>query len=245
MAWVWTGGTNLLHAQSGPDSQPGPAVAVDRIQRCFRAVEAIRRDIPRESFDISAVAASLDNNPAVIMAWVHDHTAWVPYHGTLRGPLGVLMDRRGNSFDRAMLLAELLRAGGKTVRLAHAELPEPSAMKLSQELKFIPKQPLAESQHPDRGGIDRIVKDYAEPFGLNVTNFRRAAEDRITQSQRITEDLVSRSVQQSSTLTAMILNLKPGTAPSKQEGAAVKDTQTRLIDSLQDHWWAQLLEGEK
>ena len=36
---------------------------------------------------------------------VRSHTVWVPYRGLLRGATGVLMDRRGDSLDRAELLA--------------------------------------------------------------------------------------------------------------------------------------------
>lgn len=255
MAWIWTGGANHLNAQSAPlpveaakpgvSSGPSPAETVDRLQRYFQAMEAVRRDIPRETFDIPAVVASVGNDPAGLLAWVRDHTAWVPYHGALRGPLGVLMDRRGNSLDRATLLAEMLRTSGGTVRLVHAQLSEATARKLSEGMRFTPNQPLALPLMNGRGGIDKIVKDYGDPFGLNAKNLRRAAEELFTQSERTTEEIVGRTVQQSATLAEMVWKSKEDASPLKHAANVAKDEPGQLVESLRDHWWVQFREGEK
>src|SRR6185312_14039863 len=71
-------------------------------------------------------------------AWVRDRTMWLPYQGELRGPVGVLLDRGGSSLDRALLLAELLRLSGQTVRLAHAMLPADRASALLARLRTAP-----------------------------------------------------------------------------------------------------------
>ena len=47
-------------------------------------------------------------DPQKMLDWVRDNTRLVPYEGSLRGALGVLMDRNGNSLDRSILLARLL-----------------------------------------------------------------------------------------------------------------------------------------
>ena len=57
---------------------------------------------------MAAVLAQVGNDPAAMRAWVAREAYLVPYRGLLRGVVGVLMDRCGNSLDRAMLLAALL-----------------------------------------------------------------------------------------------------------------------------------------
>src|ERR1041385_3599271 len=90
----------------------------------LRGCARIDRGIPRDPFAPASVAASLGPNPEKAFAWVRDHTAFVPYRGALRGPVGVLMDRSGNSLDRSLLLARLLQIGGRRARLARGNLDE-------------------------------------------------------------------------------------------------------------------------
>ena len=254
MTWIWTGGVNLQKVraadptvnQNKPDDSAttDPKQSVDRVKRYFQSIEAVRRDIPHETFDLAAMAKSLGNDPAVAVAWVRDHTAWVPYRGALRGPLGVLMDRRGNSLDRATLLAELLRINGKTVRLVHAELPDETASKLSESMRFLPQEPLLAPPIFGRDTIDKIVKAYGDPFGLNAKNLRRAADELITQSERTTEEIVGRSLQQSSTLSEMVWNSKTAIAGNNPPAANGKYESKQLVESVRDHWWVQVSEGE-
>jgi hypothetical protein len=72
---------------------------------------------PRDRRDPSYVAEVLGRDPIAHLDWVRSHTAWVPYRGVLRGPVGVLLDRQGNSLDRTLLLAaQLTRAMSVTAR---------------------------------------------------------------------------------------------------------------------------------
>ena len=114
--------------------QPGLAAAPPTevrsgIQRVIGALEAWE-GLLNEQFDIVAVSRSAGQDPQKLLLWVHDNTAEVPYQGILRGAEGVLIDRRGNSLDRALLLAEMLRAGNATVRLARATLTPQQAATL-------------------------------------------------------------------------------------------------------------------
>ena len=76
------------------------------------------RDAPRDRWDPAYVVKALGRNPDTLFAWVRENTTWIPYRGVLRGPMGVLMDRQGNSLDRATLLAALLVEAGHEARLA-------------------------------------------------------------------------------------------------------------------------------
>jgi hypothetical protein len=88
------------------------------------------RTVDRQRFDPQTVIEEVSRNPDKLFAWVRDNTRLVPYRGALRGPVGVLMDRRGNSLDRSLLLAELLWGTGCEVRLANAKLEGEQARKL-------------------------------------------------------------------------------------------------------------------
>jgi hypothetical protein len=116
---------------------PAPALA-DELERILDAVEAEARDLPRDTFEPQAVVERVGRDVDALFAFVRDQTWWVPYDGSLRGATGVLMDRVGNSLDRALCLATLLRAAGHEARLAHAELPEARARELAPTLPQLP-----------------------------------------------------------------------------------------------------------
>ncbi len=70
------------------------------------------------------------NDEQAILAWVKSQTRILPYVGSLRGASGVLMDRAGNSLDRSLLLADLLRRTGKNARIARAHVGDAAAKAL-------------------------------------------------------------------------------------------------------------------
>lgn len=105
-------------SRSRADALPSPEV----LDSSLRAIAAGESTLARDRWDPAWLASRLGPDPERARAWVKTYTAWIPYRGTLRGPAGVLMDRQGNALDRALLLAALLRTGGHTVRLAHADL---------------------------------------------------------------------------------------------------------------------------
>jgi hypothetical protein len=108
---------------------------VERIDRVLAALEAARRDLPRDAFDIQGVLETAGRDPVKLHEWVRDRTVWLPYAGTLRGATGVLLDRSGNSLDRSLLLADLLQAAGHRARLARAPLAEDQARALVEKLR--------------------------------------------------------------------------------------------------------------
>lgn len=87
-------------------------------------------ELPRREFEPLALSKALGSEPQAHLDWVRNQTGWVPYRGLLRGSRGVMLDRVGSNLDRAVLLGDLLRLSGHTVRLAHAELGENQAREL-------------------------------------------------------------------------------------------------------------------
>lgn len=67
--------------------------------------------IPQE---IVTEAAALKNNPDLIYEYVYNNIQTLPQHGSLKGPLGTLLDGAGTEVDQAELMASLLQAAGYT-----------------------------------------------------------------------------------------------------------------------------------
>lgn len=57
------------------------------------------------------------NGPQLMYEWVYNNIEWEPGWGVQKGALGCLMDGMGNSFDQALLLANLLREAGYTANI--------------------------------------------------------------------------------------------------------------------------------
>jgi rhodanese-related sulfurtransferase len=153
---------------------------------------------------------------------VHDQTRLVPYRGALRGAVGVLMDRQGNSLDRALLLAELLRKSGHAVRLARATLTEEQAGRILAD-RPAPKKP---SPAPaSASGAD----EYAKILAAASAEGPRLAQ--ALEEQRRFEDEAGRRIdawlaEQTAALLDQVLSHQ-GTLESR-------------IADLRDHWWVQV-----
>lgn len=125
------GAASALHSQLPRSLAAGERASLAAgLQERLDNLAKAERQLPHDTFDTASVIEQAGRDPARLEAWVRQRTAWVPYQGALRGARGVLMDRVGNSLDRSLLLAELLRSAGFTVRLARGELTEIQATQL-------------------------------------------------------------------------------------------------------------------
>jgi hypothetical protein len=119
-AWTtrWALGTAVLAsgvAARADDPTPGaPAGGAD--------TETVHHFLDLEKVHVPSRAQALGNDPERLLAFVRDEVAFVPYPGVLLGAEGTLVNRRGNSLDRSLLLAEMLRAAGREVRFARARI---------------------------------------------------------------------------------------------------------------------------
>lgn len=192
-----------------------------RLDQLFTSLEAAGREIPKETFDTTAIVANVGNDPARLLEWVREHTYWVPYRGVLRGPAGLLMDRTGNSLDSALLLAELLRVTGRNVRLANARLPEAEADSLLATLL-----PQLGKPQPDvlQGVGPRTLLDKSQTSAA-------VPSEQARRMQKMMEQVVLR-IQDQAPAIAGLVGKPAATIP---EGA--------VVAALQDHWWVQQEEG--
>ena len=80
--------------------------------------------------EIQALAAGLDNNPLLIYDYLLNNYDTVPAYGLLKNSRETVLSKRGNPFDQAALLSDLLRAAGYETEyvLGIIQLPVAKAM---------------------------------------------------------------------------------------------------------------------
>lgn len=76
--------------------------------------------------DIQDLAASLNNNPTEIYAWVHNNIRFIPSYGSIQGAQMTLETKSGNAMDTASLLIALLRSSGIPARYAYGTVDIPA-----------------------------------------------------------------------------------------------------------------------
>jgi hypothetical protein len=215
-------------AQSGP-----PTAVNDRLEFVLKALRQERDRLPRDTFDVNVVVAQAGSEPTGLLNWVRERTRLVPYSGSLRGAGGVLMDRFGNSLDRAQLLAELLRRTGSEVRLAQATLSPDRARLLLQHIEAKG----AGSRHPtddidaDQALLDRFATRFGADRVLLAAKSRAVREAGLKASRAIAR----RAAAQGDALLALLTAFKEN----------VEDPEPAFLRALQDHWWVQRRVGDE
>jgi transglutaminase-like putative cysteine protease len=182
--------------------------------------------IDRSLFEIDPLAAKLGSNPAVIFQFVRDQIRVEPYPGVLRGGLGTLICRSGNSLDRSLLLAALLQKAGLSARIARGTLSAQSAAALVARL-FEPVQPLPAAAPP----FDSLAQALGEALGVAPGVLHRleqqdSARDAAEAAERWT--YVDGETKSLSDLLA-----KSAASPS------AITPRDRLIADASDHFWVQ------
>ena len=95
----------------------------DRLRHLQSEIE-VSHFVPDEKVD------RLDYDASLIIDFVRDEVAYHPYTGVLRGVVGTLQSRGGNSLDQALLLGYLLKTAGYDAQIAQGELTETDARRL-------------------------------------------------------------------------------------------------------------------
>lgn len=216
-------------------TRTGQQLSVAEKTRRFAAiveqVRAIEQRIPRDSFDLESVARGLGPDAVKHHQWVREHTKLVSYRGSLRGAKGTLMDRRGNSLDRSLLLAGLLTAQNVQVRLARAHLtPEQLSMLTKQSAGVGTKT--NEAGGPSANSLG-IIESLAKETGSDANQVRRQLQRIEDLSRETAENLRRHAAAQ----TAMLIK---GLGIS---GPAPGASATSSLEALEDHWWVQWEDG--
>lgn len=140
---VLLAGVGLLAApatRGGPAAAQVDATGVAQALAAFDtqvdALERLRATIDPVGHDVGALGLELAfEEPEAIAAFVHEHVAFQPYAGVLRGPAGTWEARAGNALDQAILVATLLEDAGYDAEVALATLPEAAARDVLARLR--------------------------------------------------------------------------------------------------------------
>ena len=199
------------------------------MDRGFKVLEATTAKIPRDTYNPHAVIKKVGKEPTKLFEWVRDNTYWVPYHGSLRGHIGVLMDRLGNSLDRSLLLVELLRLTGHNVRLAHGELTDAQAEKTLLEIRTPPRNPLPVDSLTLKKDRDKQLEEYSSTYGLNSTAVLEYSSKSSARVELMSEEIAERVAEQTAMIIAAIGN----------SGGSEDTRRSIVLAALRDHWWVQ------
>jgi len=204
----------------------------DKLDRYFQALAEAAKEMPRDAFDPQAIVDKVGKDPEALFRWVRDNTYWVPYQGVLRGPVGVLMDRLGNSLDRALLLAKLFQEAGYRVQLAQARIPEEQTTEIKKNMTSIPRDRYS-VQGSSRGSVEEVVGPIAEKYGLDQEEFQKSLRAAELDSRAMIDKSTELIKTQSRFLEELI-----GT-PQQAKNLADEEKSYEL-QCLGDHWWVQL-----
>ncbi len=221
---------SLTRQLRGSDAAMSRAALADRLEMTLEELQRATSRLPRDTFDAASIVTRVGSDAEALLAWVRDETTHVAYRGVLRGPVGVLMDRVGNSLDRSLLLADLVGRAGGVVRLAHATLTPERVDALAAALSRR-GGPARERPGPVDPDQEAFARAYAAKFGGDATAHvtRLSALHAATDAARL--DLARRADAQS-VLLLRAAGSAIGPAPATFDSAERAD--------LADHWWVQV-----
>ncbi len=201
---------------------------IQGLESLFQEIQKAVDDIPRDSFDLKDIAAKIGRDPVKLFEWVRDETRLVPYSGSLKGSAGVLMDRCGNSLDRALLLYEMLRRAGHKVQLVQGELTDVEAREIDKKGIFMPGEEIEPFSFPAIGDFRERIIPFAEKHNLDAEEFLAETQEALKEQERLQVDLSRRVEEQSSDLLDAVQEIR------KEEPAAPVPWK-----KFKDHWWVQ------
>jgi hypothetical protein len=216
--------------QKKPLTQEELNQMADKLDRHFQALEEAVKEIPRDTFDPQAIVDKVGKDPEALFRWVRDNTCLVPYQGVLRGPIGVLMDKNGNSLDRALLLRELLRLAGYNARLARGNIGKQKAQNLLNRMRPPKKPEVLTRVNVSSDEFKKMVDKYTDEFQLDRERIRKIVDKITIEQASFAANINERVTQQTEYIYNIIKDLRKN-APLK-EG-------TDTYNALLEHWWVQ------
>ena len=205
---------------------PG-AAAASSTDALWARVQAAVDELPRECFDGAAVVARVGTDPLDLFAWVRDETAWLPYEGALKGPVGTLLDRAGNALDRALLLHALLVVAGHEPQLVSGAMDAEHAARLAAAMGRR-GVPLLDAPCGGAGHASDLAERAERELGADAAAIGRALAEAQRNRAELHETLRARTERH---LDALALALERTDVPAPAGHHAPGDRA---------HWWVRL-----
>ena len=217
-------------APVGPEARAARVATVDR---GLQALEAAERAASRSRWDPGYVVGEVGRDPEALRRWVGRNTYWVPYRGVLRGARGVLMDRQGNSLDRALLLTALLAASGHESRLARGTIPRDEAARLLPALISRRARTAAPAPAATMDPEVELRRAAAGP-GLDEPVVARSINPSAERMRKAMRTLETRTTEQSARLLELVQR--------RARGVPWRERVDSAVEVLRDHWWVQVMQ---
>jgi hypothetical protein len=220
------------HTCCVPDEERSTEEQIADVNRTFDFLESVLQDLPQQSVQPAAMAKQIGSDPELLFEWVRDNTSYIPYQGVLRGSTGVLIDRQGNSLDRALLLSELLRAHRIPTRLVRGTLSVEDAKRLITASQ--PTVPPKRKPQRISPAMIAAIRKHAESLGLDTGKILEEMHQQSEAWADLGRRVATAADRQTDQLVEMLGN------PEESAG----DTMASAIKAAQDHWWIQYAKGE-
>ena len=209
-----------------PQGEAGYKVVSDRLNRMYAALDVVNNKIDKSLFEIDALADRLGSDPATIFHFVRDEIRYEPYVGVLRGPLGTLLCRAGNSLDRSLLLAALFQKAGLTTQIASGTLSSQQAQTLVNRL-FEPVKPVPQAVP----SIAELAPEISKAMGVDQAKLLQVADQMQTYGQQQNKQLMDYVDSESAYLSDLLS--KAGV------DAGVVTPNNQLLAEASQHYWVQ------
>lgn len=202
--------------------------ALQNLQSYMRFIGSLRAQLDRTQFDTDALLDELDYDLEKIEGFVRGEIGFEPYGGLLRGPLGTLLARGGNTLDQAVLLAKLLNDAGYETRVAHCQIDRSQATRL---LAQISKSQPSTSPFKDPRKVSEIFHSYLGiSLGAGETDeilaFLTAEEEPLQLPQPVVAQ-------------AEIIQEQ-----SRVDGSAIQEKKIEQLSAqTEQYFWVQIKEG--
>jgi hypothetical protein len=202
-----------------------------KIDRMMAAYDAVNGKLDRSQFEIDALAARLGSDPRAIFHFVRDEIRYEPYYGVLRGALGTLLCRSGNSLDRSLLLAALLQKAGINGQIAAGKLNDKAAYvlvgRLFEAVHTVPSSvpPIAEL----RPGISAAL-------GMQPGNFQQIVDQTNQKSESAKKQILDYVNSETGSLSK--------TLATAGVDMGVLTAASELVAEAREHYWVRYQDAD-
>lgn len=191
----------------------------NKVSEHLDTLEKFAQTKPAPAFDVASKAHELGKDIDAMFAFVRDAVRYEVYPGVLRGSRGTLMAMAGNSFDKSLLLAELLKTHGVNVRFVRGQLDADHAEALVSQM-FQQAQGQAERRTIE----DKVATELPLEFAEGSNAFAQLIVARWTSSL----ECVSEALRSS--------EIGIGSEPPVPK--------QKLIAEAADHCWLEVQQGD-